>query len=244
MRNWINIHTILRKATWLAEVLKQETRIERVKPTATFGRTPQRFQYFLALVLFAGTTFSALAQDAKLVSCLKILGAGMYNGILEDTCGFNGGVKDKLNAIYSNGGCRTLVPQTEVDRTASEVIEDTRKRYQSMGQSKFCEGNRSAYGALISQQTSPSPPTPTAPQNAYEQAQVDVGQLVISANLLLKKGDPRCDAYARNAIGPAMKMMERGEEARQRNGPADVIFKNASNLAKIGERMLSQSGCM
>ena len=41
--------------------------------------------------------------DKKL--CEQLIGAGMYNGILEDICNFNGGVKNKLLNLYNEAGC-------------------------------------------------------------------------------------------------------------------------------------------
>lgn len=90
------------------------------------------------------------AQESKKSSCIQLLGAGMYNGILEERCNFSGGVKERLKTMYTEGGCRNIVPQSVVDSTANDVVQDTEKRYQAMGKKKFCDGNKANYSALLS----------------------------------------------------------------------------------------------
>lgn len=80
--------------------------------------------------------------------CGQLLGAGMYNGILEDICNFNGGVKNKLLNLYNEAGCRAILPQKVVDKTAKDVLTDTKSRYKAMGHNAFCSGNIDAYNAL------------------------------------------------------------------------------------------------
>ena len=80
--------------------------------------------------------------------CMKFLGAGMYNGVLENTCNFNGGVKEKILSMYDEAGCRTIIPQKIVENTAKDVVIDTKRRYEAMGHVAFCEGNIDAYNAL------------------------------------------------------------------------------------------------
>jgi len=77
-----------------------------------------------------------------------LLGAGIYNQSLEEVCAFNGGVKDKLKSLYSDSGCRGIVSQEAVNRVARDVLIDTKARYESLGKTKFCAGNRKAYFAL------------------------------------------------------------------------------------------------
>ena len=108
------------------------------------------------LVFLACGVTHAVAQGSKHAACLQLLGAGMYNGLLEDTCGFKEGVKDQLKASYSNAGCRTVVTQDEVDQTSANVTTNANMRYQKIGRKNFCAGNKAAYEALISQpQTQP-----------------------------------------------------------------------------------------
>ncbi len=83
--------------------------------------------------------------ESKKEACAKLLGAGMYNGILEDICGFTGGVKEKLKKMYAAGNCNNLITQDEIKQTSKEVLEDTRARYKAMGEEPFCKGNKKAY---------------------------------------------------------------------------------------------------
>ena len=78
-------------------------------------------------------------------TCLTILGAGMYNGILEDLCDFAGGVKTKLKIIYTKGNCQELVSADEISRVAKEVLEDTKMRYNALGEDVFCSNNKKGY---------------------------------------------------------------------------------------------------
>jgi hypothetical protein len=80
--------------------------------------------------------------------CGQFLGAGMYNGILEDVCNFNGGVKNKILNLYNEVGCRAILPQKVVDKTSRDVLADTKGRYKAMGHNAFCSGNIDAYNAL------------------------------------------------------------------------------------------------
>lgn len=80
--------------------------------------------------------------------CGQLLGAGIYNGVLEDVCNFNGGVKNKLLNIYNEAGCRAILPQKTVDKTAKDVLTDTKGRYKAMGHNAFCNGNIEDYNAL------------------------------------------------------------------------------------------------
>lgn len=91
---------------------------------------------------------SVMAKDQKQDACIKVLGAGIYNATLEDVCKFNGGVKEKLLAMYNEAGCKMIVPQETVKRIAADVLLDTKRRYTAMGHQAFCEGNIDAYNAL------------------------------------------------------------------------------------------------
>jgi hypothetical protein len=101
------------------------------------------FTLLLAALITSQPSFSA---DKKL--CEDLLGAGMYNAILEDVCNFNGGVKIKIIGIYNEAGCREILPQKIVDEIAKDVLIDTKGRYKAMGHNAFCNGNIDAYNAL------------------------------------------------------------------------------------------------
>lgn len=69
----------------------------------------------IAFGLIFSTVAKAETSEDKKESCLTLLGAGIYNGVLEDVCKFDSGVKDKLKALYTEGGCRNIVPQEKVE---------------------------------------------------------------------------------------------------------------------------------
>jgi hypothetical protein len=103
----------------------------------------------IAFSLILSTVANAETNKDKEESCLTLLGAGIYNGVLEDVCKFDGGVKDKLKALYTNGGCRSIVPQEKVEETSNDVLIDSKKRFQILGERKFCDGNKDAYYDLV-----------------------------------------------------------------------------------------------
>lgn len=41
-----------------------------------------------------------------------------------------------------------ILPQKTVDKTAKDVLVDTKGRYKAMGHNAFCSGNIDAYNAL------------------------------------------------------------------------------------------------
>lgn len=96
----------------------------------------------------AGTTPTE-EQEAKLELCEEVLGAAIFNGVLEAVCEFNGGVKDKLKNIYDSASCREIVPQETVDNLAKDVLEDSKDRYIAFGEKKFCEDNLRVYSDLV-----------------------------------------------------------------------------------------------
>lgn len=108
----------------------------------------------LLLVPFT-SCMGAYAQDLELDKCLKLLGAGIYNQSLEEICGFNGGVKDELKSIYTASGCRSIVPQETVNKVVKDVLIDTKARYELLGKTKFCAGNKEAYFALANPKENP-----------------------------------------------------------------------------------------
>lgn len=101
-----------------------------------------------ALLMFSACGY---AEQSKKQTCLQFLEAGIYNSALEDSCGFNGGVKDKLKKIYTNGGCSSIVSPKEIDSAVKNVLDDTKARYQSLGGKAFCDGNKQSYDELAAQ---------------------------------------------------------------------------------------------
>ena len=101
---------------------------------------------WIVLLLFMVSSKSHAASNKE--SCLEFLGAGMYNGALEETCGFSAGVKEKLKKIYTDAGCGSIVPPEEIDQMFKDVLNDTRSRVQSLGEKAFCKGNKKSYYAL------------------------------------------------------------------------------------------------
>lgn len=81
--------------------------------------------------------------------CKEVLGAAIFNGVLEDVCGFTGSVKDNLKKIYDAGQCRYTVPQSNVDALIKDVLEDSRMRYKAFGEKVFCEENMKGYTDLM-----------------------------------------------------------------------------------------------
>lgn len=103
---------------------------------------------FLCLVLglsFINVAHAAKPSQEKLKGCEQTLGAGIFNGLLENICGFEGGVKDKLLQMYDEGQCRKIVPQKTVDKTAKDVAADTKMRISAFGEHTFCEVNMKPY---------------------------------------------------------------------------------------------------
>ena len=99
----------------------------------------------LALALILSVTAQA---DDKKSACINVLQVGMYNGLLEKICGFNGGVKAKMQNIYAEGGCVPLINGEIIDAVSSDVTNDTYSRKNAMGEKAFCVGNKQAYNAL------------------------------------------------------------------------------------------------
>ncbi|NNP70416.1 hypothetical protein [Acinetobacter sp. Ac_5812] len=102
------------------------------------------------LIVFIGTFFifgSAFAEpnQQKVKTCEKILAAGMFNGLLEDVCGFEGNVKAHLLTLYDDSQCRRILPQKKVDKIAEDVLVDTKKRITAYSKHTFCEENMQPY---------------------------------------------------------------------------------------------------
>ena len=83
--------------------------------------------FYVFSILLSG---SAIAKDQKQDACIKVLGAGIYNAALEDVCKFNGGVKEKLLAMYNEAGCKMIVPQKTVERIAADHVKAMMKTYE------------------------------------------------------------------------------------------------------------------
>ncbi|MDA0698199.1 MAG: hypothetical protein O2793_17620 [Proteobacteria bacterium] len=99
---------------------------------------------FLGLGIVLNSTFAASNQE-KVKACEQTLAAGMFNGLLEDVCGFEGNVKANLMAMYDQGQCRKIIPQKTVDRLAKDVVMDTKKRMDAYSKHTFCEENMQSY---------------------------------------------------------------------------------------------------
>ncbi len=100
--------------------------------------------FLLSSVIFANTT-SAFTEE----QCIKVLGMGMYNQVLEEICGFNGNVSALTREIYTKSKCRITVNQEQVNQVSKEVVEDTISRSEKMGIEDFCNGNMKGYYALV-----------------------------------------------------------------------------------------------
>jgi hypothetical protein len=101
------------------------------------------------MVTILGITLAMpCSAEVTFEECVKSLGAGMYNQYLETFCGFKGGVSNELKRIYSEGGCRSTVPQEVVDSLSKKVTKDSSARMKSLGESKFCAGNKENYYSL------------------------------------------------------------------------------------------------
>ncbi|MGJ8757445.1 hypothetical protein ACSFV5_07295 [Acinetobacter sp. HC8-3S] len=99
---------------------------------------------FLGLGLIINSTFAATNQE-KVKACEQIMAAGMFNGLLEDVCGFEGNVKANLMAMYDQTQCRKIIPQSTVDKLAKDVVMDTKKRMDAYSKHTFCEENMQPY---------------------------------------------------------------------------------------------------
>lgn len=108
----------------------------------------------ISSLVFMISTITVAEKEAtkpklNLEQCKEILGAALFNGVLEEACGFNGSVKDKLKMIYDSGQCRHTVPQKDVDFLVKDVLVDSRMRYKAYGGEVFCEENLKGYTDLM-----------------------------------------------------------------------------------------------
>lgn len=82
--------------------------------------------------------------------CENILTTWVISGLVEETCGFNGGVKDKFLRVYDGvSQCRQTLPEKEAESIIEEVVKDTKMRYLAYGESAFCENNLKTYSELV-----------------------------------------------------------------------------------------------
>ncbi|WP_419204175.1 hypothetical protein [Bordetella trematum] len=86
--------------------------------------------------------------QATLEGCKDVLLAGMYTGVLEDVCGFSGGVKGKLLKTYSDSGCRSIVPQEFVDSAVEQTLKSSRETYKKIGEAGFCREGAKYYNGF------------------------------------------------------------------------------------------------
>lgn len=101
-------------------------------------------------IIIAMFTLNILgAKELDMQMCLSFLGGGIYNGALEEFCGFKGNLQNEMKALYTEGGCRRTVPQSEVDRVAKEVTEDIFRIQDSGGINKYCKEHKKQYYKLL-----------------------------------------------------------------------------------------------
>lgn len=91
---------------------------------------------------------SSTNAATKVEKCENVLTAGVYNGYLEEICGFDGGVSDKLKVAYSSQNCPNLVSEKRIYSLVGDVTLDTKNRYVAFGEEKFCEANIEGYADL------------------------------------------------------------------------------------------------
>lgn len=103
----------------------------------------------MVIISFSVGAKEKVSEESKLESCEAILAAGMFNGVLEEVCGFNGGLKNTMLRIYDQSGCRKIVSQETVNEYSEKVIEDSKMRFQVFGEKKFCEDNMKPYYDLM-----------------------------------------------------------------------------------------------
>ena len=100
--------------------------------------------FFLSSLVLANNTNTFSEEQ-----CIRVLGMGIYNQVLEEICGFNGDVSVHTREIYTKNNCRITIKQEQVNQVSKEVVEDTLHRSGKMGIDDFCNGNLKAYYALV-----------------------------------------------------------------------------------------------
>lgn len=105
----------------------------------------------ILLILLLSGANPAIANDRqdKIKACKTLMGAALFNGLLEEECGFNGGVKSKLKAFYFEGRCDLLLTEKDRLKLTEDVFKDTDKRLSAYGHDVFCEENMQPYADLV-----------------------------------------------------------------------------------------------
>lgn len=117
-----------------------------------FWKKPKKGIKVKKLIIFSvlALGFSlAHAERSDKEVCEEVLAASMYNKLLEDTCGFKGGVSKNFKALFDYGKCTSHVPTARINWYAKEVTQDTKKRYLAHGKEDFCEKNLDRYAELV-----------------------------------------------------------------------------------------------
>lgn len=94
------------------------------------------------------TPAQASVGQANLEECKSVLLSGMHTGVLEDFCGFSGGVKDKLLSFYTESGCRAIVPQEFVEGAMGHVLRNAREKSVQLGETEFCREGAQYYNGF------------------------------------------------------------------------------------------------
>ena len=101
-------------------------------------------------VYAAPKTAPAKAAAAKKVAlCEKFFSATLYNGFLEQACGFDGQVKDRLASMMDTAHCLSALSKIRRDKLATQVLDDAEMRLKAYGEDPFCEGNIKDYSHLM-----------------------------------------------------------------------------------------------
>lgn len=103
----------------------------------------------LIMVLTGSNAAIANERTEKVKACKTLMGAALFNGLLEEECGFNGGVKSKLKAFYFEGRCDLLLTEKDRLKLTEAVFKDTDKRLSAYGHDVFCEENMQPYADLV-----------------------------------------------------------------------------------------------
>jgi hypothetical protein len=99
----------------------------------------------VSLLLLAASYSNA---ESKVERCENMLTSGIYNELLEDICGFKGGVFSGFQDAYSRNSCPDLISTDKIHELAEDVAKDTIKRHLAFGEHEFCELNLDAYADL------------------------------------------------------------------------------------------------
>ena len=84
-------------------------------------------------------------------NCMFFLKGGMFNGLLENVCEFDGGVKQSIMKSYDQANCRAIISQEQVNRLSKEMLSVVKDDIERNGQDAFCEDARSGYEHLMGQ---------------------------------------------------------------------------------------------